>query len=390
MTGLLRDTMEEWSSEAQVPHDLADRALRRPTRRPVMAIAGVAALLAVAATVTGLMRLDKPAEGPTTTVTNSEVLIDTENNPPKKLVAAGAMAVSAYVVPTTEKLEGKLERRRWTWSLFNPVSQGYEQTPWAWVDVAPGMQRAAVLEGDDLGKRLGILDMNTQQITSWIDLDHEAGSVKWSPDGTKLLLTTYDGYPDRWEITGENSLTMIPVKRTGYYIVEAETGQAAYRALPASDAAGGPASSREDLRWSFDGSLIAAPTQMRDSPWIYYSFDGVARTLVLGQVGEPELTRDGISRVSPDGRLLLGESGLPTKITDRQTGAVVGSQQVLDLLAWADNEHVIAWGCVGTCGNEFNNGLVLVSVDGKETTQLSAMREDSTKDGTWLPFLTRR
>lgn len=52
MTRLLRDTMQEWAGEARVPHDLADRALRRRVRRP----AGVAVLAAglVAALIAGV------------------------------------------------------------------------------------------------------------------------------------------------------------------------------------------------------------------------------------------------------------------------------------------------------------------------------------------------
>lgn len=382
MTGLLRDTLEEWSGEAQVPHDLADRALRRRSRRPMVALVAVAAL-AVGVTVPIVVSGEKVAEGPITTVTSpapTDVLADTENNPPKKLIAAGRFAVSAYHVMSTEKLEGKLERRRWTWSLYNPVTGGYEETPWAWVDVAPGMQRAAVLEGDGLGSRLGILDMNSREFVSWIDLEHAAGSVLWSPDGTKVLLTTYTEYPDRWKRTGENSFTTFPSTRTGYYLVDVATGQAAFHALPPDSDGFGAGNNRQDLRWSVDGSLVAAPRSDGENPWTYYALDG-------SEQPKPESET---SRVSPDGRLVLGESGMPTSITELKTGAVVGRQEVLQLLAWADNEHVIALGCIGTCKTEFNNGLVLVSVDGSQITPLSAARANSNEDGTWQWVLTPR
>lgn len=383
MTDLLRDTLQEWSDEAQVPHDLADRALRRRVRRPVIALVAVAALaLAVTVPVVRMSGQDQVA----TVASPKDVRVDAVNDPPKTLIAAGDYAVSSYVVPTTEKLTGKMERRRWTWWLYNPTLGEYEKTPWAWLDVAPGMERAAVLEGDGLGSRLGILDMNTRQVTTWIDLEHGAGAVKWSPDGSKLVLTTYTGFPEQWERRGKNTQLRQTTERTGFYVVDPATAQATHHPLPPTS--DGPGSGRQDARWSLDGTLIAVAAGAGSNPWVYYSPDGQEQP--APSPGDDELSYGGVSRVSPDGRLLLGEAGLPTKITDRQTGAVVGTQQVMQLLAWADNERVIAMACVGTCPFEFAAYLALVSVDGSQVVRLSADQDNTTKDGSWHPVLTRR
>ena len=159
------------------------------------------------------------------TVTSTDVRGEEENAPPRKLVAAGNVALSAYYVTKTEKLEGNWERARRIWSLYDPRDDTYEQTPWAWVDVAPGLQLAAVVEGDLIGKQVGILDMNTRQIKAMIGLEHAVGSVVWSPDGTKVLATAYSEYPERWQVLGENSRSMPEPTRIGYYIVDVATGR---------------------------------------------------------------------------------------------------------------------------------------------------------------------
>ncbi|HUR04673.1 MAG TPA: hypothetical protein VM347_19165 [Nonomuraea sp.] len=394
MTRLLRDTLEEWASEARVPHDLADRALRRRAWLPIGATV-LAAGLAVAVAVFAVgLRADNMTVRPATdgvsvpvrpTVTSTDVRGDEENAPPRKLVAAGNVAVSAYYVIKSEKLEGNWERARRTWSLYDPRDDTYEQTSWVWVDVAPGLQLAAVVKGDLLGKQVGILNMNTRQIMAWIGLEHAVGSVVWSPDGTKVLATAYSEYPERWQVMGKNSRSMPEPTRIGYYIVDVATGKAAYHALPPwGEGLQGNTNARQDLDWSLDGSLIWQPTSMRPGR-AYLDLDGKQVDAPKGDLYSDYYRA---STLSPDGKLVLGRSGLPTKITNRATGAVVGTQKVLQLLAWADDKHVVAVGCAGKCGNEFDNGLVLVTVDGSQITPLTA-KMDRGKGG-WDWVLTPR
>ncbi|GAA3254106.1 hypothetical protein [Nonomuraea helvata] len=404
MTRLLRDTLHEWADETRVPHDLADRALRRRAWKPVGMVVlavGLVAAIAVSAAVglgaaqnaadtvrpaSGITLPARPSPAPT------DVRTDTEHSPPAKLIAAGRMAVSAYYTDRREQLSEKEQRIRRTWSLYDPRTDGYEETQWAWVDVAPGLQVAAVLEGDLISKRLGILDMNTRQVLKWFDLEHPVGSVAWSPDGTKVLATAYSSYPDILEGKGSQVAARPGTSpRTGYYIVDVEAGTADYHELPPMTDQMSPdqkifnMNGRQDLGWSLDGTMLWAPTATMPDR-VFYTLDGEQRE---APEGARYVDYSRISATSPNGRLVLGPDGLPTKVTDAATGQVVGQQRVLQLQAWADDDNIIALGCAGACKSEFNNGLVLVSVDGKRMTQLGANR-DSEKDGAWRWVLTPR
>ncbi|MFI7616025.1 hypothetical protein ACIBP6_32870 [Nonomuraea terrae] len=395
MTRLLRDTLEEWAGQAQVPHDLADRALRRRVWKPVGAAMLAAAMVAAIAVFATGQREPEPVVLPATGITlparpspaPTDVRTDTGNSPPAKLIAAGRLAVSAYYVYRPAKSGQRVLR---SWSLYDPRTGGYERTPYAWVDVAPGLQVAAVLDGDGLGTRVGVLDMNTREMLTWIDLEHPVGSVVWSPDGTKILATAYSSYPEIRQGEGDQAhLRFGENSRTGYYVIDVPGGTADYHELPplpgldsSERITGNP---RQDLGWSLDGSLLWSPTNRRPDR-LFYTLDG-------RRAEAPEADRYvGYSRhsaLSPDGRLLLGPDGLPTKITDAATGEIAGRQNVLQLHAWADDDNVIALGCAGSCENEFDNGLVLVSVDGERMTQLGRNR-DTNKEGSWHWILTPR
>ncbi|MEW9549884.1 hypothetical protein [Nonomuraea sp. NPDC050783] len=404
MTRLLRDTMEEWAGEARVPHDLADRALRRRVRLPIgspLLLAGLAAGL-VAVLVAGVAFVVSGQRGPELTVrpaggitlpprpspTPTDVRADTEHNPPATLVAAGRLAVSALY--TTKKEAAGENRQRFvrTWSLYDPRTGGYERTSWGWLDVAPGLRVAAVLERELPARRVGILDLESRRILGWIDLEHPVAGLSWSPDGTKVLATAYSGHPDQFEEGPRpGNMIALPSSRTGYYILDVAAGEADYHELPARTRDDVPANSngRQDLGWSLDGTAIWAPTHTHPDR-VWYTPDGEPRDAPEGQ---QYVDYSAESAISPDGRHVLGQDGLPTEITDRATGRIAGRQNVLQLHAWADDDNVLALGCAGTCGDEFDNGLVLVSVDGKRMTQLTANR-DSDKEGAWRWILTPR
>ncbi|MDR8408417.1 hypothetical protein MTP10_06675 [Nonomuraea sp. 3-1Str] len=403
MTRLLRDTLEDWAGEARVPHDLADRALGGRRRRWVLPAgvgvlaAGVAVAVTVAVSGLGVDHRQAPVR-PATGVTlparpspaPTDVRTDIGNRPPRKLIAAGSVAVSAYWTSVMEKLPGNEERLRRTWWLYDPKTDGYEKTSWAWVDVAPGLQTAAAIQGDGLGRRIVVLDTNTREVLSSIGLEHDAGSVVWSPDGTKLLVTTYSAYPDLWQKT-EDSLVQKRNQglRTGYYVIDVATGEKEYHELPSLNdlerGEPGNANPRQDFGWSLDGSLVWGPTTTTPDR-VFYTQDGERHE---PPHSDRYIRQTGRSAVSPDGRLVLGRDGLPTKITEVATGAVAGRQKVLRLLAWADDDNVIALGCAGECDDEFDNGLVLVSVDGSRTTQLAATGK-SEGAGSWRWVLTPR
>ncbi|KAB8196676.1 hypothetical protein FH608_008185 [Nonomuraea phyllanthi] len=405
MTRLLRDNLREWADEVKVPHDLADRALRRRARRPVgmgalATVLAVGLVAAIAVAVAGLRGTlpgpdsARPASGIALPARPSpaptDVRADTEHSPPATLVAAGRMAMSAYYTISREQPSGNLQPFRRVWSLYDPRTGGYERTSWGWVDAAPGLQVAAVLDGDLVSRRLGILDMNSRQILKWFDLEHPVGSVTWSPDGTRVLATAYSSSPDVLEGKGDQASVIRDSPRTGYYIVDVEAGTTDYHELPPmADGMGDEKifnmNARQDLGWSLDGSLLWAPTSTMPDR-VFYTLDGEPAEW---PEGDRYVDYTGISATSPDGRLVLGDDGLPTRITDAATGEIAGRQRVLQLHAWADDDDVIALGCAGTCENEFNNGMVLVSVDGERTTQLTRNR-DTNADGAWRWVLTPR
>ncbi|AQZ68124.1 unnamed protein product [[Actinomadura] parvosata subsp. kistnae] len=396
MTRLLRDTLEDWAGEARVPPGLADRALRRRAWKPYGAAVLVAAMIAAVAVFVTVQRdpvppVARPLSGitlpPRPSPAPTDIRTDTEHSPPAKLVAAGRMAVSAYYVTRQEPVEGDRTRVRRTWSVYDPGTDGYRETPYAWVDVAPGLQVAAVIQGDLIGNRVGVLNLDTGQMLATYELEHPVGSVVWSPDGTRILATAYSSYPDVFQ---EDSAEM-GSPRTGYYVIDTGTGESVYHELPPlpdgiySDAEYTNGNGRQDLGWSLDGELIWGPTSSSPDRR-FYTLDGSPTD---APKGERYRRGSGLSATSPDGQLVLGDDGMPTKITEAATGKVVGRQRVLQLHAWADNDNVLALGCAGKCENEFNNGLVLVSVDGSKTIQLAANR-DSDADGSWRWVLTPR
>jgi hypothetical protein len=428
---ILKETMDEWSREAHVPADLADRALRRRGHRrlgtaTIAALAAAAVVTSVALVVPRFGPHDPvasparhevirlaPAHRPPAKVTSGDdteggVLTDTGNSSPKKMIAAGRVAVSAYWTGRWRKTGDGGETLDRTWYLLDQVTRTYEKTPWAYLDVAPGLRYAAVLEKTLPARRIGVFDMETRRMLAWIPVDRPVGGVAWSPDGTKLVATTYDRDPeqraapstecppgsgDQVPVQGPGSEdrpsipNMIGTSRTGFYVVDVATADAGdFHAVDPCSASSW--NSRRDFGWSLDGSLLFERGDSRERPALFYDLDG--RPHDPPSADSVVLSRWSQAGVSPDGRLLAGAAGLPTSVTELSTGRVVGHQQVLQLLAWADDDHLVALGCTGRCGNEFNNGLVLVSVDGEQAVQLSYYRKNSQAEGTWQPVLTLR
>ncbi|MET8144712.1 hypothetical protein ABZU32_30790 [Sphaerisporangium sp. NPDC005288] len=414
---LLPETLREWSEEATVPPGLSDRALERRSRRRrgtvVLALAASAAVVAGAVLVpqtlsrgagrpvpaTGVTGSASPTgeNGPEPTATTTaavterglDVHADPRNSPPKTLIAAGRIAVSAYRIWAPEKIGPTSERRRDQWFLYDPGTGRYEETPWAALDVAPGMRFAAVLERDLPARRVGILDMTTREIVRWVDLDHPVADVSWSRDGAKVLATAYDRDPTiRFDVSADGTSWREPDPgRTGFQVVDVASGRASFIAVPPP---GG--SPYRPFAWADDGTLV----------WQFnpaFGEAGERRELVYDLEGRPHdppagpLETDQRAGVSPDGTMYASfgrPPGPETSVKKVATGELVGRQKMLQLLAWADDEHLIGLGCAGECRNEFNNGLVLVGIDGKHTVQLSGDRKNSERPGSWEPLLTVR
>ncbi|MEU8173921.1 hypothetical protein AB0C14_13665 [Microbispora hainanensis] len=415
---MLKQTLEEWSREVHVPADLADRALRRRSRLRLTRFAGAVACAAVVAAVALLVPLvvvpllDRapvsqvggppvvvPVQPYRPTTPAQDVLADTENSPPKTMIAAGRVAVSAYYTWRSRTVDGR-EAMDLTWYLLDQVTESYEKTEWGWVEVAPGLRWAAVLEKELPVRRIGIFDMETRRVRAWVPVDRPVGGLSWSPDGTRLVATAYDESPDlgrssagerrcpgQVPATPDNPRRppqMISTSRTGFYVVDAATATAGdFHAV--DPCLTDNSNVRRDFRWSDDGTLVREASNIWKRPDAFYDLDGRPHDAPAGYV-----VTESKAGVSPDGTLLAGRDGMPTKVTELSTGKVVGRQQVLQLLAWADDRRLVALGCADTCGSEFHNGLVLVGVDGGDMVQLSVYRKNAQEPGTWQPVLTPR
>ncbi|GAB2595672.1 hypothetical protein GCM10027168_30370 [Streptomyces capparidis] len=424
LDGLLRQALHEWPLDGVRPEpDLAGRVLRATARRRrarSLAVAGAAA--AVVLTAAAVPALDLGGDGHRGAGPAAErVLARADESPPAGLVAAGEVAMSAYHTWRWEKRADGDKVRVRTWWLHDPQERRYARTPWAHLDVAPGMRTAAVLEKVP-DRRVGIVDLATGKVTRWIPVDRPAGGLAWSPDGTRLAVTTYSGNPD-----GTRGRF-----RTGYYVLDAATGEGPWRALPPQE---GPVSGpRQDIGWSRDGSLVhdrrpvapyrdfydmagkrvPAPPNEAYNDWTAGpSPDGSLTT-------EPPLPPDprgtatapasgkggGVDPNAPSTTILeghvVGSGGEPVEdpaphpiahVYDTATGERVGSQRVQRQLVWADDEHLIAWTCdLADCAGkkEFRNRLVLVDVTGREVVPLTGFRENSQEPGAWVPLFTRR
>jgi hypothetical protein len=449
---LLEETLRQWSKEAQVPTGLADRALTRRRRihlNSVALAAGATAVVVVAGILVpkalphngpeGLGPVvevesgspkptpTSPSEGPSREPVASPVPVapgtlpeslavrtDTENAPPKQLIAAGRIIVPGYRIWGQEKIGKKSDRRHDTWFLYNAGTGMYERTDWAALDVAPGMKFAAVLERDLPARRVGVLDMATGQVVKWIDLDHAVADVSWSPDATKLLTTAYDSDPSiRTGLSADgNSWQDPPSQRTGFHVIDVATGAATFHPVPQTDrfkSMGG----EWNFGWSDDGTLVwetnpgESPGEVKDHRQrLYYDLEGRPHD---GPTGEVETFQQ--AGVSPNGKLYASDPdqvpmpvqvtpgqdaitayrrGPETAVRDVASGKVVGRQQMLQLLAWADDEHLIALQCMGTCKDEFDAYLVLITIDGTKSVRLSGAMENSQRPGSWHPLLTRR
>jgi hypothetical protein len=377
---MLAETLRDWSQEAEVPHDLAHRVLaRRQARRrrlvlPAVAGLATAAVVVAALVVGGTVGPVSTHDGPPAAGGMKDVHADTTHNPPQEVVLAGDVAVSAIVtytrVPAPPDGWQTLQRR---YAVANPTTGRYEPRNWTFAAVAPGLATAAILEGPLPSSQVGFVDLATGKVTRWVQVDHPVASLSWSPDGSTVLATAYDGDPDLEKPQGTDSFRMGDAKRTGFVLVDPEAGTASFTALPNREMNVG----RADVGWTADGKGVWSPSGTPDE--LFFDLEGRPangnRDDLNSNIG---IDAAALSLTSPDGRYTITrDSGLPTAITDNQTGTVY-RQQALQVLAWADDEHVVTLaGCSKPCAGtaEFRNGLVLMKYDGTDPVQLTGPRK---------------
>ncbi|WP_328497090.1 WD40 repeat domain-containing protein [Streptomyces sp. NBC_00414] len=402
---LVRDTLREAAADTvSVPAGFADRVLagrrRRRTRRIVVTAGLTAAVVAVAVAVPLLDGEDEAQ--PASRMNNSDIIAHADQSPPKDLIAAGDSVLAAFYVSKTVKQDNGDTLRTPTYGLLNQKTGKYEKTrKWAFLDVAPGSRTAAVLEQELPAKRIGLLDLITGKVDRWIPVDHGVGGVAFSPDGKKLVATTYSQNPDRYSldhpqiVNGKKQPGPVD-SRTGFSVVDLASGKSDWSEVPLpKDEFGWPAvNAREDFEWSHDGSLVY--THLMSKPFRqYYDLKGDE---TAAPANEKHLTYPEAG-LSPDGKLAAGDFAgdgkeISVAVDDAMTGKRVTKLPAQQLLAWADNKRLIAWGCdPKKCSGkgEFRNQLLLVTIGTNKVVPLSDFRKASDDyPGRWNPIFSTR
>ncbi|MGJ6965264.1 hypothetical protein ACSDR0_25475 [Streptosporangium sp. G11] len=404
---LVRQTLREWSAEADVPPgDLAGVALRRRRRsrlRTFAVVAGATAtVIAAAVAVPALVRGEAPLgnDEPAIAVVaepdpSRETVADPDSSPPKTLVAAGEVAAYSYYTWKEEKVSADRQVRKLTWSRYDRDKGVYEPTPWAWLDVARGGEAAAFLE-EVPAPRVGVLTGRGAEVR-WIALERPASAVRWSPDATRLLLTNYSANPDESYIPEDNSQMGMPPSRVGFTIVDLDSGRSDFRAVALDPDS--PPNSRNDFRWSDDGALVWENTSTIPVSKKYYDLEGRARPAPSKEAETFQLAglSPGGTRLavdSPDRSAVVGIRDLATGKTVPLTP--VSGYWIEQAEVWADDERLVVWACEqegadGCVGGEFRNRLLLVGLNGGEGVPLSGFRKNSQREGeSWVPVFTAR
>ncbi|MCC3654795.1 WD40 repeat domain-containing protein [Streptomyces sp. S07_1.15] len=395
---LVRESLREGAEEGQPPPaDFADRVLRVRRRRRSRRIvtASVAAVVAIAVAM-GVPVLNTDETRPAEVTVREDVSARPGQSPPRDLVAAGETALSAYYRYEKEKLPNGDEILHRRWHLYNADTERYEKADWAYLDVAPGMETAAVLEKLP-AQRVGLLDLRTGKVRRWLETGHGMAGLEWSPDGRRIVATTYDRNPGHYDHTKPVNVNGKeepgPMRsRTGFAVIDAASGESTWHELPAyEDARGYLGNAREDMSWNRDGTLLY--TDIPAEPYRQF-YDLRGRRVAAPRDEMRSFSKAGLS---PDGRLAAGDFAgrgeeIATEVLDASTGKRVALQPVQELLAWADSDRLIAWGCdPDRCSGkgEFRQQLVLVDVAGRHVAELTGFRRSGTSKS-WVPVFTRR
>lgn len=399
---LLRVSLQEEAAEvAPAAPDLADRVLRAGARRRTRRFVGAGAAVAV---VTALAILVPQAvnggggAGPAQVAERMDVVGHPDQSPPRELIAAGGTAVAAWYTTDWVEQPGGDRILTSTYHLYNPTTGRYGQVPWAFVAVAPGMRTAAVLEGELPARRIGVVDLASGKVQRWIPVDRPVGGLEYAPDGKRLLATTYAKNPDRTFKDKPRSVNdeVLPgpdPSRTGFGVVDLGSGKGSWHDVgyAGSEMDRALVNSREDFGWTHDGRQVHTTDVGTTS---YYDLSGAKTSTPAAErhVGYV------IAGFSPNGKLIGGpmtDSGrIESAVIDPVTGetkAVVPGQQ---LLAWADNRRLFAWGCdPAACSGkgEFRNRLLLVEIGKDSAVPLSNFRKpNDAAPGRWTPVFASR
>ncbi len=405
---LVRESLREQADQgAPPPGDLADRVLAtRRRRRARRTITGASLAVVTAAVVAVAVPGHDPGPHearPASELQSGDIVAHPGQTPPRDLIAVGDTALAAYSTGSRVKLPDGDELVERTYHLLDQRTGTYRKDArWAWLAVAPGLRTAAVVERGLPAQRVGLLNLLTGEVERWIPVRRGVAGLAFSPDGGKLVATTYANNPDRLDMDrpihegnhkrpgpGEPS-------RTGFYVIDVASGKAHWSAVemksdkPDEFGLSG-INAREDFGFSRDGTLVLsgltiAPYQQ------YYDFEGRERS---APPKEKHLHPYNEAGLSPDGKLAAGDFAgsagtTASEVIDPATGKRVAKVPGQQLLAWADSRRLIAWDIEpGT--SEYRQRLVLVTIGERKTVPLSGYRsakEDSA--GRWTPVFAER
>jgi hypothetical protein len=331
---------------------------------------------------------------PANVLNENDIIAHPGQTPPRDLIAAGGVALAAYYTETNVKLSATHHTDVRTYWLLDARTRKYVKTKWSFVAVAPGLRTAAVPERNLPARRIGPLNLLTGKVERWIPVDHTVGAVAFSPDGRKLVATTYKKNPDLHVTPKDGQGSPWPnfqePGRTGFYVVDVASGKAAaWNAVSPGDGSG--LNDRQDFGFSHDGKLVY--TGFTTTPGQYfYDFRGYQ---VQAPANEKHLLWYVDARLSPDGRHAAGDfaggaQNTASAILDPVTGRRITTVRGQELLAWADNKRLIAWD-ITPGSNEFHNRLVVVALGSGKEVALSGFRGGNDgAAGRWTPVFARR
>ncbi|WAU80396.1 WD40 repeat domain-containing protein [Streptomyces sp. Qhu-G9] len=410
MDQLVRDALHEQASETTTPQPgFAGRvlAVRRRRRTRTIAGAAVATAVAVAVGVAVPVLYDGKDESRLATQMNqSDIIAHPDQTPPRDFIAVGDTAMAAYYTAGTVLTGADRGVFQRSYHLLDQKTGKYVKSPkWSFLDVAPGMRTAAVLEKGLPTKRIGLLDLLTGEVERWITVDRAVAGVSFSADGSKLVATTYSKNPDMQELAPNDAdgdgkkndwgPQWGESHRTGFYVLDADSGKGSWSKVTVhkndDDMPGGSLNARQDFAFSADAKLVYSGLIMEPNVQ-YYDFEG---NEVATPAKEKYLHWSVDARLSPDGKLAAGDfaGGIKTtasEINDPYTGKRLHKIPGQQLLAWADNKRLIAWD-ITPGSNEFHNRLVLVTIGSDKTIPLSGFRKGNDgAPGRWNPVFAAR
>ncbi|MFE1952397.1 WD40 repeat domain-containing protein [Streptomyces sp. NPDC059524] len=401
---VIKDALHEQAAAVvPAPADLADRVLAARRRRRTRTVAAGAAT--VTAVVLGAVLVPRYAGDqdvrPAGVIGSEDVIAHPDQSPPKDAIAAGRVALASFSTirqVVFDNGDGRLSR---TYGVLDPTTKTYRKTTrWSWLTVAPGLRTAAVLEKDLPAERIGLLDLATNKVKRWIPLAQGAAGLQFSPDGSKLVATTYAKNPDalykRNVVDYGDGKTMpgpdMDSSRTGFAVVDVATGHSDWHKVTDNE----DTNSRQDFSFNPTGRLVHAGVMTGGVPEQYFDLKGRKAPVPPEERHAQWYVQAGIS---PSGKLVAGDFAgrgkeIAVAVNDARTGKQVAKLPAQQLLAWADDKRLIAWGCdPKKCAGkgEFRNQLLLVTLGSREVVPLSDFRKASAEyPGRWIPEFTTR